>query len=174
MVAARKPATAKSKPEKPARRRSALARKGRKVRDVLLGPEYVTKWEAMAGGDPFMDAFQDFTQEVCFGALWTRPHFDRKTRAMITLAISGANRMLGAVKAHTRVAMRAGLSADDIAEIFLHVYIYAGAYSAGQAFQAAREEMALIEEERREARAAKAAARRKAAPKARARRGKAA
>ncbi len=172
MAAARKPATAKSKPEKPARRRSALAGEGRKVRDSLLGPEYVARWEAMAGDDPFMDVFQDFTQEVCFGTLWARPHFDRKTRAMITLAISGANRMLGAVKAHTRAALRAGLTKADIAEVFLHVYIYAGAYSAGQAFQAAREEMALIEEEKREARAAKAAARRKPKARAAARRGK--
>ena len=147
---------------KPGRGMSALARKGLQIRRELIGPENIDAWQASIAGDDFMNMLFDFTHEFCFGAVWGRPALDYKTRDMMTLAILAAKGQAGAVKRHVRSALRVGLTKQDIGEILLHVYVYAGVYASLSSFMAASEEFAVIEQEQKEARAAKAAAKRKA------------
>ena len=141
---------------------SALAEKGLQIRRELIGPENIDAWQANIAGDDFMNMFFDFTHEFCFGAVWGRPALDYKTRDMMTLAILAANGQAGAVKRHVRSALRVGLTKQDIGEILLHVYVYAGVYASLSSFMAAAEEFAVIEQERKEAKAAKSKAKSKA------------
>jgi 4-carboxymuconolactone decarboxylase len=158
-MTSRKSVTATRKPD---RGMSALAKKGLRIRRELIGPENIDAWQAKIAGNDFMKMFFDFTHEFCFGAVWGRPALDYKTRDMLTLAILAAKGQAGGVKRHVRSALRVGLTKREIGEILLHVYGYAGVYASLSSFTAAAEEFAVIEQERKEARRAKAKAKRKA------------
>ncbi len=141
--------TPKSRPMSP------LARKGLEIRRQLLGPENVDAMMAETIDDDFMMMFFDATHEWCFGTIWERPGIDWRTRSMLTLAITASKGQTGAVRRHIRSALRSGLTKQDIGEIFLHVYVYAGVYNALSAFTAAKEEFEIIEQEQKAARGAR-------------------
>ncbi|MFM9038890.1 MAG: 4-carboxymuconolactone decarboxylase, partial [Betaproteobacteria bacterium] len=51
---------------------------GLKVRKEVLGEDYVNK--AIQNADDFNRPFQELVTEFCWGACWTRPGLDRRTR----------------------------------------------------------------------------------------------
>lgn len=144
------------------RRVSALGRRGLEIRRKVLGPDDVDASMAAMKDDDFMMMFFDATHEWCFGTIWDRPGLDWKTRSMLTLAIAASHGQTGAVKRHVRSALRNGVTKDEIGEVFLHVYCYAGVYNSLSAFQAAKEEFAVIEQEEKAKKAAARASKQKA------------
>ncbi|HXA94759.1 MAG TPA: 4-carboxymuconolactone decarboxylase, partial [Candidatus Dormibacteraeota bacterium] len=62
---------------------SELHRKGNEIRRQLLGDKYVERVNATTYKDPVMRAFIDVATENVFGALWTRPGLDLKTRTLV-------------------------------------------------------------------------------------------
>jgi alkylhydroperoxidase/carboxymuconolactone decarboxylase family protein YurZ len=69
----------------------------------------------------------------------SRPSLSIRIRRVLALALSAANSQTSAVKRHVRVAPHAGLTRDEIGEVLLHAYRYAGCYAALEAFTAAKE-----------------------------------
>src|SRR5258708_6035116 len=67
---------------------SSLFEKGLKVRKEVLGEDYVNK--SIAGADEFTRTMAEWSSEFCWGALWTRPGLDRRTRSIVNLAMLGA------------------------------------------------------------------------------------
>ena len=62
--------------------------KGLKVRKEVLGEDYVNK--SIAGADEFTRTMAEWSTEFCWGALWTRPGLDRRTRSIVNLAMLGS------------------------------------------------------------------------------------
>jgi 4-carboxymuconolactone decarboxylase len=62
---------------------SELYRKGAEMRRQLMGQAEVERLGRTTYGDPVMKKFLDVATETVFGALWTRPGLDLKTRALI-------------------------------------------------------------------------------------------
>ena len=62
---------------------SELYEKGIALRTELFGEAFTEKMNASTYGDPVMQKFRDLAAETVFGALWTRPGLDLKTRALI-------------------------------------------------------------------------------------------
>ena len=62
---------------------SELHRKGSEIRRKLLGDKYVERVNATTYKDPIMRTFIDVATENVFGALWTRPGLDLKTRTLV-------------------------------------------------------------------------------------------
>ncbi len=129
------------------KKRSALARKGEIVRRKMHGNAHVNR--SYAEADAFMSVFQEVTDEFCWGTVWARPGLSHKTRASLSLAMAAAQNHTGAVKLHVKTCLRTGWSEKEIAEILLHVYVYAGVYPALSGFQIAREAIAEFKEEER-------------------------
>jgi alkylhydroperoxidase/carboxymuconolactone decarboxylase family protein YurZ len=69
---------------------SSLFEKGLKVRKEVLGEDYVNK--SIAGADEFTRTMAEWSTEFCWGALWTRPGLDRRTRSIVNLAMLGVSR----------------------------------------------------------------------------------
>ena len=67
---------------------SEMFDKGLKVRKEVLGEDYVNK--SIAGADEFTRTMAEWSTEFCWGALWTRPGLDRRTRSIVNLAMLGA------------------------------------------------------------------------------------
>ena len=129
------------------KKRSALARKGEVVRRKVHGTAHVDRNYAEA--DEFMSVFQEVTDEFCWGTVWTRPGLNHKTRASLSLVMAAAQNHTGAVKLHVKSCLRTGWKEKEVAEMLLHVYVYAGVYPSLSAFQIAREAIAELKEERR-------------------------
>ena len=110
---------------------------GMRVRREILGDSHVDR--AIARTDAFTEPFQTFITRTAWADIWDRPGLDRRSRSMVTLAV------LTAVSAHREIAMHVragignGLTREEIAEILLHVAIYAGVPAANAAFDIAQE-----------------------------------
>ena len=115
---------------------------GMKVRREVLGDEHVDR--AVANTSDFTAAFQEFITRYAWGSVWTRDGLDRKTRSCITLAVLTALGRENEIAMHVRAARRNGLTAAEIAEVFLHTAVYAGVPAANAAFAIAKP---IIEEE---------------------------
>lgn len=116
---------------------------GMRTRREVLGDAHVERATAAAG--EFGQPFQDFITAYAWGAVWSRPGIDRRTRSAVTLAALVALRAENELAMHVRAARRNGLSPEEIREILLHTAIYAGVPAANAAFAIARD--VLSEEE---------------------------
>ena len=110
---------------------------GMKVRKEVLGSEYVE--QALARSTEFDADFQHYITETAWGSVWARPDLDRRTRSLVTIAILAA---LGReeLAVHLRGSRNTGVDPHEIAEVFLHVAVYAGVPAANAAFSVAKKE----------------------------------
>ena len=110
---------------------------GMKVRKEVLGSEYVER--ALARSTEFDADFQRFITEMAWGSVWARPDLDRRTRSLVTIAILAA---LGReeLAVHLRASQTIGVDPHEIAEVLLHVAVYAGVPAANAAFSLAKHE----------------------------------
>ena len=108
---------------------------GMKVRKEVLGSEHVE--QSLARTTDFDADFQRFITETAWGSVWARPDLDRRTRSLVTIAILAA---LGReeLALHLRASQNIGVDLHEIAEVFLHVAVYAGVPAANTAFSTAK------------------------------------
>ena len=117
--------------------RDELFEAGLEVRKAVLGSDYVEK--SLANADEFMLPFQEWTTKYCWGALWTRPYLDRKTRSLINVAMLTAIGKPNEVRLHVRGALNNGCTVEEIREALLHAAVYAGIPAALEGFKVAHE-----------------------------------
>jgi len=110
---------------------------GMKVRKEVLGSEHVER--AQARTSEFDADFQRFITETAWGGVWARPDLDRRTRSLVTIAILAA---LGReeLALHLHASRNTGVDPHEIAEVLLHVAVYAGVPAANAAFAVAKKE----------------------------------
>ena len=85
------------------------------------------------------DDLGDLSLDHVFGALWTRPGLDRRSRSLITLGALIALRASDELKLHFQIALQNGLSLEEIEEVIYHMTGYAGYPAAVNARKVARE-----------------------------------
>ncbi len=76
--------------------------------------------------DPVMKKFIDVATETVFGALWTRPGLDDKTRALICVVSDTCTGREPELGLHLRMALRQGWTEDELTEALLHLSGYVG------------------------------------------------
>jgi 4-carboxymuconolactone decarboxylase len=114
-----------------------LLEQGMTTRREVLGDAHVDR--AMAAADPFTADFQEYITRAAWGAVWSRPGLDRRTRSCITVAMLAAQGSEHELALHVRGALRNGVSVDEIKEILLQVAVYAGVPRANRAFSIAHD-----------------------------------
>jgi 4-carboxymuconolactone decarboxylase len=111
---------------------------GMAKRRKTLGNTWVDK--ANASKTPFNSEFQDFITRYAWGEVWTRPHFDERTRRVLVIGTMIALDKWDEFRMHVRAALaEGGFSADDIKEIIMQQAIYCGVPAANHAFKLAGE-----------------------------------
>ncbi|MBN9265251.1 MAG: 4-carboxymuconolactone decarboxylase [Alphaproteobacteria bacterium 64-6] len=115
----------------------SLFEKGLAVRKEVLGEDYVNR--SIAGADEFTRTMAEWSTSYCWGALWTRPGFDRRSRSIVNLAMIAALNRPHELKLHVKAARKNGLTKDEIKEIFLQVAVYAGVPAGIDSFRLAKE-----------------------------------
>lgn len=109
---------------------------GMKRRRKVLGNAWVDR--ANAGKTPFNAEFQNFITRYAWGEIWTRPHFDERTRRILVIGTMLALDKWDEFRMHVRAAIvEGGFSEDDIKEIILQQAIYCGVPAANHAFKEA-------------------------------------
>jgi 3-oxoadipate enol-lactonase/4-carboxymuconolactone decarboxylase len=113
---------------------------GLEVRREVLGAEHVDR--SLGAATAFTRPMQELVTEFCWGAVWTRPGLDRRTRSAITLTALTALGLHHELAMHVRAAVRNGLAPDEIKEVLLQAAIYCGVPAANRAFAIAQEVLA--------------------------------
>lgn len=115
----------------------SLFDRGLAIRKEVLGEDYVNK--SIAGADEFTRTMAEWSTEYCWGALWTRPGLDRRSRSIANLSMISALNRPHELKLHVKAAVKNGLSRDEIKEVLLQVAVYAGVPAGIDSFRIARE-----------------------------------
>ncbi|MBV8913196.1 MAG: 3-oxoadipate enol-lactonase [Acetobacteraceae bacterium] len=116
---------------------------GMRVRRAVLGAAHVER--ASAAITELDREFQRFITETAWGKVWARPHFDRRTRSIVTLALLAGLGREEEFKLHVRATRNTGATPEDIAELLLHVAVYAGVPAANSALRLAKQTLAEME-----------------------------
>ena len=106
--------------------RSELYKKGAAMRRQLMGDAAVEKSAREIYNDPVMKKFIDVATETVFGALWTRPGLDTKTRALICVVSDTCMGREPELALHIRFALRQGWTEEELTETLLHLSGYIG------------------------------------------------
>ena len=117
-----------------------LAR-GLQTRREVLGEAHVER--SMRGATEFTGPAQELVTEYCWGAVWTRPGLDRRTRSLINLAMLTALNRMHEFRVHVRGAITNGCTVDEIRETLLQAIVYCGAPAGLESF---REAQAVLDE----------------------------
>ena len=105
---------------------SELYRKGDAMRRQLMGDAEVEKAARGVYSDPVMQKFLDLVKETVFGALWTRPGLDLKTRALLCVVSDTCTGREPELALHLRFALRQGWTEEELTEVLLHLSGYIG------------------------------------------------
>jgi 4-carboxymuconolactone decarboxylase/3-oxoadipate enol-lactonase/4-carboxymuconolactone decarboxylase len=109
---------------------------GDSQRRKVLGDAWVDK--SAANRTTFNADFLDLITRYAWGEIWTRPHFDERTRRVLVIGTMMALGQWDEFRMHVRAALsEGGFTADDIKEILLQQAIYCGVPAANHAFKEA-------------------------------------
>lgn len=114
-----------------------LSAAGARVRTEVLGADHVAR--ATAAATDLDRDFQAYLTHAAWGGVWARPHLDRRTRSMITVALLAGLGREHELALHIRAMRRTGASASDLTELMLHVAVYAGVPAANAALRIAKQ-----------------------------------
>jgi len=117
-----------------------LLQEGLRIRREVLGADRVAR--AYDEADAFNRPFQEFMTEYCWGACWSRPGLDKKTRSMLNLIMLVALNRRDEFKLHVGGAVENGVSEVEIQEVLIQAAVYCGVPAAVSAFKDASEVLA--------------------------------
>jgi len=110
--------------------------RGTAKRRKVLGNAWVDR--ANANKTAFNADFQDFITRYAWGEIWSRPHYDERTRRVLVIGTMIALDKWEEFRMHVRCALtEGGFTPDDIKEIILQQAIYCGVPAANHAFREA-------------------------------------
>lgn len=109
---------------------------GMRIRREVLGDAHVDG--VLAASDDFTGDFQELVTRYAWGEVWSREALDRRTRSTIALTALVTSGHLEDLAAHTRAALRNGLTPAEIREVLLQTAVYCGIPAASAAFTIAQ------------------------------------
>jgi 4-carboxymuconolactone decarboxylase len=113
----------------------SLFEQGLAVRREVLGADHVDR--SLAAASDFSRPMQELVTEYCWGAVWTRPGLDRRSRSILNLGMLTALNRMHELGVHIRGALTNGVSRDEIREVLMQSAIYVGVPAALDAFRVA-------------------------------------
>lgn len=109
--------------------KSAAYEQGLRIRRSVMGDDFVSRALARAAGTQ-SEMIQDFVTEHVWGAQWSRPALDRRSRSLLTIGILVALRAHEELSGHVSAAITNGLTPAEITEAIVHSVGYCGAPAA--------------------------------------------
>ena len=110
--------------------------KGLALRRELSGDRVVD--EAFKDPNDFSVPMEELVTEFAFGAVWSRPDLDRRSRSILNIGMLAVLNRPEALAGHIRPGIKNGLSKEEIRECLLQVAAYAGMPAGLDSFKVAR------------------------------------
>jgi len=110
--------------------------KGLAARKEMVGIAAVER--AFATANDFTRPMQELVTEQCWGAIWTRPGLDRRSRSLLNLGMLAAANRPDELAGHIRVGIGNGLTRQEVQERFLQAAIYLGMPAGLNCFRIAK------------------------------------
>ena len=110
---------------------------GRRIIRELMGDEFIDRRDKTRNA--FNSVIQDYSDEVCFGRVWSREGIDRKQRSIINIAMLVALNRPAQLRTHLEGALNNGCTVDEIREILLQSAVYCGLPAAVEGFRVAED-----------------------------------
>lgn len=111
--------------------------RGLELFEEMLGPEQteqaIRQWERICPD------LGEYILEFVAGDIWSRPGLDRRTKSLVTIAVTAAIGRMRPLELNLRIAKRNGASREEIVETLLHIAPYAGMPAAWDGLALARE-----------------------------------
>lgn len=85
--------------------------------------------KSTAGRDNYGDvnpALADYTDRVLFDQVWADPALSPRDRSVVTVSALIAGYRTNELAAHMRIALRNGVTADELKALVTHLAFYAG------------------------------------------------
>jgi len=87
----------------------------------------------LPASEVFASGLLDESLDCVFGRAWTRPGLDWRSRSLVTLGILIALRAESELRLHLPIALRNGLTREELEEVIYHAAVYAGFPAASTA-----------------------------------------
>jgi 3-oxoadipate enol-lactonase/4-carboxymuconolactone decarboxylase len=110
---------------------------GTAMRRAVLGDAHVER--AIASTTDLNRDFQELITRYAWGAVWTRPGLDRRTRRLLVLAITASMGRWEEFRMHLQAGIADDLEWSDVEELLLQTGVYAGLPAANTGFHIAAE-----------------------------------
>jgi 4-carboxymuconolactone decarboxylase len=105
-----------------------LLQTGLQTRREVLGRQHVDR--SLTQASDFARPMQELVTEYCWGAVWSRPGLDRRTRSLLNVGMLTALGRSHELAVHVRGALNNGVTAEEIREALLQAAIYCGVPAA--------------------------------------------
>ena len=110
---------------------------GRQIMRETLGQAYFDRREAST--NDFNAPVRRFSEECCFGEIWSRPGLERKVRSMLCLAMLTALNRPHEIRIHVNSALNNGGTVVEIQEVLFQTVAYCGLPACIDSFRVAEE-----------------------------------
>src|ERR1700761_5339985 len=90
----------------------------------------------LGDGEPAVgEDFRRLATVAAFGQSWAREGLDDRSPAPVSVAIAGTLGTHDPRRGQLRIALRAGVTKEEVVELFIHLAAYAGAARAFDSYQ---------------------------------------
>lgn len=99
----------------------------------MLMPAGAAMLDKASGSGIFGSQIGEMVLETVFGGLWARPGLDRRARSLLTIGMLIAMRAHDELATHAVVAVRNGVTPQELEEVVYHATAYASFPNAASA-----------------------------------------
>lgn len=108
-----------------------LAR-GEQARRRVMGDAHVSR--SMGATSPSRSLFEEYLTGAAWADVWDNDDLDQDVRSLVTVGLLAAGGHERQLELHMRAAAEHGVPAEQVAQVLLHVGIYAGLPAANLGF----------------------------------------
>ena len=120
-------------PSDPSLTETEKRRIGLEVVAKFLPPEAVQGMDKAVDGTGFASFMSELALRNVFSEIWARPGLDFRSRSLVTLGILIALRATEELRFHVAIALKNGVTVQEIEEVLYHASAYAGFPAANSA-----------------------------------------
>ncbi|MEQ9044935.1 MAG: carboxymuconolactone decarboxylase family protein [Sneathiellaceae bacterium] len=110
---------------------------GRQVMNEVLGTAYMERRDQSTNA--FNAPLRQFSEEGCFGTVWSRPGLPRKVRSLLCVVMLTALGRTAEFRIHVGTALNNGCTPEEIQEAIFQAALYCGLPAAIESTRIAEE-----------------------------------